>query len=188
MIKKLQGEQFKEIKFKKGLLKLRYAISNFGRMVSFTNKVDDGRLLKGSSVEGYPTFSCRPGGDYKTLFYHRLVAENFVGGHSKSKAWVIHVDHNKKHNHYKNLKWVTQDDMVNHHQSSPAVKRARKERSKIKPTVGLKLNAAQVKSLKKLIGAKNRSKTLKQIAKQFKISEMQLYRIKSGENWSHIKA
>ena len=25
------------------------------------------------------------------------------------------------------------------------------------------------------------------IAKQFGISEMQLYRIKSGENWSHVK-
>ena len=25
------------------------------------------------------------------------------------------------------------------------------------------------------------------IAKQFGISEMQLYRIKSGENWGHVK-
>jgi hypothetical protein len=27
---------------------------------------------------------------------------------------------------------------------------------------------------------------MKQIAEQFDISEMQLYRIKSGENWSHV--
>jgi hypothetical protein len=28
---------------------------------------------------------------------------------------------------------------------------------------------------------------LKMLAKQFGISEMQLYRIKSGENWGHVK-
>jgi hypothetical protein len=28
---------------------------------------------------------------------------------------------------------------------------------------------------------------LKKIAEQFDISEMQLYRIKSGENWGHVK-
>jgi hypothetical protein len=33
----------------------------------------------------------------------------------------------------------------------------------------------------------NRKTRLKLIAKQFGISEMQLYRIKSGENWGHIK-
>jgi hypothetical protein len=29
---------------------------------------------------------------------------------------------------------------------------------------------------------------MKQIAEHFGISEMQLYRIKSGENWGHVKA
>ena len=42
-----------------------------------------------------------------------------------------------------------------------------------------------MKSIKRLLDKPGR-KTMKQIAEQFSISEMQLYRIKSGENWSHV--
>jgi DNA-binding Xre family transcriptional regulator len=41
--------------------------------------------------------------------------------------------------------------------------------------------------LKKLISDPNRKTRLKMLAKQFGISEMQVSRIKSGENWGHIK-
>lgn len=49
---------------------------------------------------------------------------------------------------------------------------------------GMKLNSTQVIHIKLLL---KRERPLKQIAKQFDISEMQVWRIKSGENWSHIK-
>jgi DNA-directed RNA polymerase specialized sigma subunit len=38
-----------------------------------------------------------------------------------------------------------------------------------------------------MIADKKRKMTMKQIAEHFEISEMQLYRIKSGENWGHVK-
>jgi hypothetical protein len=41
--------------------------------------------------------------------------------------------------------------------------------------------------LKRKIFDPKRKSRLKIIAKQFGISEMQLYRIKSGENWGHVK-
>jgi uncharacterized protein YjcR len=41
--------------------------------------------------------------------------------------------------------------------------------------------------IKKLLAKPNRTTRLKMIAKQFGVSEMQISRIKSGENWSHIK-
>ena len=41
--------------------------------------------------------------------------------------------------------------------------------------------------IKKKIWDPVRKTRLKLIASQFDISEMQLYRIKSGENWSHIR-
>ena len=59
-----------------------------------------------------------------------------------------------------------------------------KQRNRLK---GLKLNVTKVKSIKRLL-AKPGKRTMKQIAEQFDISEMQLYRIKSGENWSHVNA
>ena len=33
----------------------------------------------------------------------------------------------------------------------------------------------------------NKGATLRQLAKQFGVSDMQIYRIKSGENWSSVK-
>ena len=73
--------------------------------------------------------------------------------------------------------------MEAHQQFSPAkLAYKEKQRNRVK---GLKLNITKVKSIKRLL-AKPGRKTMKQIAEQFDISEMQLYRIKSGENWSHV--
>jgi DNA-directed RNA polymerase specialized sigma subunit len=53
---------------------------------------------------------------------------------------------------------------------------------------GHKLTDVMVKKIKQMMDDKKRTKTMKNIAAHFGISEMQLYRIKSGENWSHVKA
>jgi predicted DNA binding protein len=74
-----------------------------------------------------------------------------------------------------------------HQQGSPFVKKARALRLLNKPQKGHKLTSTQVMLLKKKIFDPNRKTRLKFLAKQFGISEMQLYRIKSGENWSHVK-
>jgi DNA-binding MurR/RpiR family transcriptional regulator len=52
---------------------------------------------------------------------------------------------------------------------------------------GLKLNATQVRSIKKTLESKNRKLTIRQLAEKYGVSEMTLYRIKSGENWSKVK-
>ena len=54
-------------------------------------------------------------------------------------------------------------------------------------TVGLKLNSTQVKAIKDQINNPKRKLTIKQIAAKYKVSEMTLYRIKSGENWGKVK-
>ena len=51
---------------------------------------------------------------------------------------------------------------------------------------GRKLTSTKVIHLKKLLNDPNRKTRIKMLAKQFGISEMQVHRIKSGENWSHI--
>jgi DNA invertase Pin-like site-specific DNA recombinase len=52
---------------------------------------------------------------------------------------------------------------------------------------GRKLTSTKVIHLKKLLSNPDQKNRIKMLAKQFGISEMQVYRIKRGENWSHIK-
>lgn len=50
-----------------------------------------------------------------------------------------------------------------------------------------KLSEIDVIRLKKKLLDPNRKTRLKILARQFGVSEMQLHRIKTGENWGHIK-
>ncbi|MFO0414009.1 MAG: helix-turn-helix domain-containing protein, partial [Bacteroidota bacterium] len=52
---------------------------------------------------------------------------------------------------------------------------------------GLKLTPSQVRTVKKMIEDPRRKLTYKQIAKKYNVSEMTIYRIKSGENWGAVK-
>ena len=103
----------------------------------------------------------------------------FCNRPSKKHSFVIHLDHKKENNKSKNLKWVTHPTQIEHAKKDPAFL------AQLKPTVGKKLNASKVMMIKKKLKAGKT--TMKVLAKQYGISEMQLYRIKSGENWSHIK-
>lgn len=194
MVKSYWDEEWKTIDLGGDKLRYNYAISNYGRIVSYTDSIEQGRLLKGSLVDGYPVFRYKQ--FYKSdgstkiknkqLFVHKLVADYFGDGKTDEKNYAIHLDFNKLNNHIDNLKWVSKREMELHQQQNPNVLKARERRKLNKPYKGHKLNATQVKRLKKKIFDPNRKTRLKIIAKQFGISEMQLYRIKSGENWGHI--
>ena len=43
------------------------------------------------------------------------------------------------------------------------------------------------KTIKTTLGSKSRKQTIKQLAEKYGVSEMTMYRIKSGENWGRIK-
>jgi methylphosphotriester-DNA--protein-cysteine methyltransferase len=55
------------------------------------------------------------------------------------------------------------------------------------PDEGPKLTAAKVKLIKTALFKSKKQPTLKALAKKFKVSDMQIHRIKTGENWGHIK-
>jgi response regulator of citrate/malate metabolism len=74
--------------------------------------------------------------------------------------------------------------MITHQQASPAKVAYKKKQAN--KTEGLKLSASQVKKIKTILNNKNRSLTIKQLAKNYKVSEMTMYRIKSGENWASV--
>ena len=93
---------------------------------------------------------------------------------------VVDVNYNA----VKNLSWATLEDMIMHQQKSPA-KLAYKKRQANRE-VGLKLTATQVRRIKELLNNKNRRVTIKQLADRYDVSEMTMYRIKSGENWGRV--
>lgn len=186
MIKKLAGEVWKPLNFSGWRhLRNRYAVSSFGRIASYKKSaLEDGKLLSGSLTTGYRTLNLHRPGNKGTLYIHRELAKLFLPKSSPQHKYVIHRNHNKLDNHIKNLRWATLEQMVSHQQGSPA-KIAYKEKQANK-TEGLKLTAADVKKIKKILNSKNRSITIRQLAKNYGVSEMTMYRIKSGENWGRI--
>jgi hypothetical protein len=91
MIKSYPNEEWSQIDLPKGSLKLKYAVSNHGRLASYNEDlIRDGRLLKGGNLGGYPTFVCRPFGKSKTMYTHKLVAEKFLDKKSDDQTYVLH--------------------------------------------------------------------------------------------------
>lgn len=181
MIKVLPKEQWKEIVFSSKKMRSRYAISNFGRMAAFKNDFSDGSLLAGTMNNGYMSLKIKPGGSDIQLMAHRLVAMAFLKRKSKRHTHVLHLNHKKTDNVLKNLRWATKEEAEKHQRTNPRVINNRRN-SKFG---GYKLNIAKVREVKKLI--KKGDHTMRSIARKFRISEMQLYRIKRGENWGHVK-
>jgi hypothetical protein len=182
--KNQKNEVWKDLQIKnKSALRKKYAVSNLGRVISYSEDYDDGKVLTGSTVEGYTVLNIKPADTYQSLYLHREVAKLFCSKPGRGHRYVIHLDYDKKNNKVANLRWATKQEMEEHQQNSPAkLAYKQRQRNRVK---GLKLNITKVKSIKRIL-AKPGRKTMKQIAEQFDISEMQLYRIKSGENWSHV--
>ncbi len=187
MIKEFSNEVWKQLKFSGWKhLRKKYAISSRGRIASYTNNVtEDGKLLQGSLTTGYRTLNLHRPGNNGTVYIHREIARLFLKKASRKSKYVIHLNHNRLDNDMRNLKWATLEEMSEHQQHSPAKIAYKKVQAN--RTEGLKLNADQVKSIKKILDDKNRKITIKRLAEKYGVSEMTMYRIKSGENWGRIK-
>ncbi|MDN3678173.1 hypothetical protein QWY90_12735 [Flavobacterium paronense] len=191
MIRIYANEEFREIETDFPL-KFRYAVSNHGRLISFTENFSDANLLKGSVSDGFKTFRYERTVNgkkvRKTLFIYKLVAELFIPKTSDEQQYVVHLDYVRDNDLVKNLKWVTYQEKLDHHKKSPHVIDSMRKlvEHNIKAD-GRKLTTTKVIHLKKILSNPNQSTRIKMLAKQFGISEMQIYRIKRGENWSHIK-
>lgn len=154
---------------------LRYALTNYGRVISYSETPEDGRFLKPSLIRGYPALSFTKKNGRQTFLIHRLVAEHFLRKPSVRHRFVIHLNLKKEDNYSNNLKWTTAEEKNRH-----TVK------NRVENEIGnYKLNADRVRIIKKkMLKGNNRLKT---IAKQFGVSDMQIHRIKTGENWAHVK-
>lgn len=187
MFKKLPGEVWKQMQFPgHKQLRKKYAVSNLGRAASYSTKMEeDGKLLNGSLTSGYRTLNLHVENGNGTIYIHREVARLFCPKRSPKAKFVIHVNHKKSDNNAKNLRWATQDEVSSHQQKSPEKIAYKKKQAN--RTQGLKLSASQVRTIKESINNPKRKLTYKQMAQKYNVSEMTLYRIRSGENWARVK-
>lgn len=190
MITNLPREKWKQIIFKNWQqLQKMYAISNMGRMASYTKDLKkDGVLLHGSTIEGYTILRLKVKDDYPAFLCHRLVADYFLKQPDPSRSMVIHLNHDKKDNRVSNLRWASQEEVALHNMENPAVVAAKQKAKEnpIRQKKGLKLTLMQVKQIKHTLANPKRKLTYKQMAEKYGISEMAITRIKNGENWGYV--
>lgn len=193
MIQLLRGEEFKKIVVPESL-KLNYAISNYGRLVSYnTENPLEGKELRGSMLEGYRIwkYAVYTDGKRKTIhmFMYRLVAEYFIEkAPDDDRRFVLHLDFDKVNDHVSNLKWANQKELTAHHSKNPLVIKAKQFIIEYnKKADGRKLTSTQVIRIKKMLKREDNKTRLTLIAKQFNISTQQLWRIRTGENWGHLE-
>lgn len=156
-------------------------ISNYGRVKKEIAE-NEFKLLKITFVGKFATFSYpRIDGKRNGNFYlHKAVGLLFLA-RKEDQKFVIHLNHDLSDNYYKNLSWANQKELTNHQLQNP------ERRKKIGLKTSAKLSEAKVRIIKKKLLDPNRRTRLRIIASQFGVSTMQLYRIKSGENWGEIK-
>ena len=124
--------------------------------------------------------------NYHSLI-HRLVAEYFIPRPSPNHTVVAHIDYDKTNNRSSNLQWMTPEENYQHQRFSPnaIASKTHLEGRRKEEARSTKLTVTKVMLLKKLM---NEGKPMKQLVKQFKITETQILRIKKGINWSEIPA
>ncbi|MEJ7912196.1 MAG: HNH endonuclease [Chitinophagaceae bacterium] len=186
MIKKFPGETWKPLHFSGSKdLRNHYALSSHGRIASYRDDMlKDGKLLNGSLTTVYRTLNLHRPGNKGTLYIHRELARLLLKKTSPRYKFVIHKNHNKLDNNIKNLQWATLEEMIEHQQTSPAKIAYKKKQANRE--VGLKLTLTQVKKIKEQLSNTKRRITIKQLATKYSVSEMTMYRIKSGENWARV--
>ncbi|WP_394993209.1 NUMOD4 domain-containing protein [Emticicia sp.] len=166
----------------------RYMVSNLGRVASFYKDVNiDGYILKLTSGEVksglkislkryYKDDNAKSVAENQSFPVHNLVAGQFLEKTDPDQKRVLHIDYDKTNNFASNLKWATLDEALAHLKADPSFKPR---------TKGLKLNVDRVRLIKKKLAEGKTKQTI--LAKQFGLSEMAIYRIKTGKNWADVK-
>ena len=123
------------------------------------------------------------------LLFHKGVAELFLEKpKSADQKFVIHKDFDKLNNNADNLEWASQSDLDARMQNHPKVilKKFKEQfREANRPnTRASKLSEMEVLRIKARL---KKGDSLRHLAKHYNVSDMQIHRIKTGENWGHVK-
>lgn len=173
-LKKLEGEVWLPIPDSNN----HYLVSNFGRVKSFMYNKTEGRIMRACKMGNFLVVKIRIDKKMVNWYIHRLVATVFIPKESDEMIHVVHVDLNYKNNHVSNLSWAKRDKLIENLKTRNALSNKRQ-----KPN-NTKLKESDVALLKSMIlnGVTN-----VKISKLFCISQMQVTRIKRGENWGYVQ-
>ena len=161
----------------------RYQVSNYGRIKSFAINKKEGEIKKVSDINGFKLVQLHMNKTRHKIYVHKLVAEIWISKPSDKHTYVTHLDGFMKNNHVSNLAWHTKETLAEKHREYAKLRpRTSKGRRIVRSS---KLRETDVMLLKSML---ERGVVQAKIAKLFRISEMQVTRIKRGENWGHIKA
>ena len=182
MIRNLYGEEWKDIKFDEVIsLEKKFKISNHGRLIYYK----DGKefIKKRSYINSYETISLKQEVNKKSTsrYVHKLVAQHFIERDNEEQVYVIHLNYDKNDNTVENLKWATKREKELHQFNNPTWE----EVVKNKIYGNAKLSVGKVKIIKRQL--QNKRTRITMIAKRFGVSDMQIHRIKTGENWGDVK-
>jgi len=176
--KKLEDEEWREVPGSNNL----YWVSSYGRVKSYHFNKKDGVILKPATIKNFKYVNLRFNKEAKMLFVHKLVAMLWIPLPSEKHTIVTHLDRNLHNNHFTNLQWLSPEE---------AGKRNGEYYKKIFTGVkhpgerhNTKLKERDIILLKSML---LRGIPQTKIAKLFCISEMQVTRIKRGENWGDVK-
>ena len=125
---------------------------------------------------------------HPAILVHKAVAELFLDApENEDQKFVIHLDYDKTNNKVENLAWASQEELNVRYMKHPknVMYAFNKQFTPAKPrTKGLKLTDADVLHIKTRL---KKGDTLRKLAQKYNVSDMQIHRIKTGENWGHIK-
>jgi hypothetical protein len=179
MIRDYWKEEWKKVEFDENISeKEKFKISNYGRIINCNT--DEEFIVKEYFINGYQNLPVKQkkNGKQTSRYVHKLVAEHFL--EKKNGIYVIHLNYDKTDNRIENLKWATKREKELHQFSHPNWDAIVRKRSK---NIG-KLNEGKVRIIKRQL--KNSKNRINMIAKRFGVSDMQIHRIKTGENWSSV--
>ncbi len=164
--------------------KRSFKISKSGLVKKLYEGTEKYKILEGALNNGYKAiWVTRKDGKRTAKYVHKMVAETFLPN-PKSKTYVIHLDHDKLNNAVENLKWADKEEWKEHNKD---LFRMMKGRSRVDNIPNSKLTEKQVRSLKKKLANTTKKVKIATLAKQYSISQGQIYRIIRGDNWAHIK-
>ena len=179
MTRNYWNEEWKKIEFDDKISeKEKFKISNYGRIINC--KTEDGFLVKEYFINGYQNLPVKQkkNGKQTSRYVHKLVAEHFL--EKNNGICVIHLNYDKTDNRIENLKWATKREKELHQFNNPNWEGIVKKRNE---NIS-KLNEGKVKIIKRQL--KNNRTRINMIAKRFGVSDTQIHRIKTGENWGSV--
>lgn len=160
----------------------RYQVSNYGRIKSFAYNKEDGQILNCFVINGFKQVQINTRKSKRKYYVHKLVAQIWIPKPSDKHNFVTHLDGNLRNNHISNLEWHTRESLTEKHREITKLNKKDSKRTNV--IRNSKLTESDIRHLKSML---ERGVVQSKIAKLFCISEMQVTRIKRGENWGHVK-